>query len=199
MLKRLLFVVVIAYGAYATYTSRSVEHDPGILVKNVPVQRAMGSATPFAHKGYQVTPLAEFSLDARVLSTEHYTLGRESDLSPVDLALGWGPMSDSAVISQLSIRQSGRFYHWSAERLPIPKQAISRNSANMHMVPADARTEKTLKSLRPGEVVRLAGYLIRADAPDGWHWVSSLTRDDSGNGACELVWVKEIARHATAL
>lgn len=198
MLKRLLFVVVIAYGAYATYTSRPVEHNPGILVKDAPNQREI-VATPFTHKGYQVTPLAEFSLEARILGTERYSLGRESDLSPVDLALGWGPMSDSAVISQLSINQSGRFYHWSTPRLPIPKQAISSHSANMHMVPADAQIEKALKNLREGEIVRLAGYLIRADAADGWHWVSSLTRDDSGNGACELVWVKEISRRTATL
>lgn len=199
MLKRLLFVVVVAYGAYATYNSRSVEHDPGVLVTDAPIQSNIGSATPFAHKGYQVTPLADFSLDARILGSEHYSLGRESDLSPVDLALGWGPMSDSAVISQLSISQSGRFYHWSASRLPIPRQAITSHSANMHMVPADTRVEKTLKDLRVGEVVRIEGYLIRADAPDGWRWISSLSRDDSGNGACELVWVREIGRREPTL
>ncbi len=199
MLKRLLFTVIVAYGAYTTYTARPIKHDPGILVNETPNQREIAAATPFAYKGYQVTPLAEFSLEARILGTERYTLGRESDLSPVDLALGWGPMSDSAVTSRLSIRQSGRFYHWSASRLPIPKQAIVSHSANMHMVPADTQIEKTLKSLREGEIVHLAGYLIRADAADGWHWVSSLTRDDSGNGACELVWVREINRRTATL
>ncbi|WP_260291053.1 hypothetical protein [Sedimenticola hydrogenitrophicus] len=199
MLKRLLFVVVITYGAYATYTSRSIEHDPGVLVENAPSQRDPDNSSPFTHKGYRVTPLAEFSLEARILGTKRYTLGRESELSPVDLALGWGPMSDSAVLSQLSIRQSGRFYHWSTERLPIPIQAISRHSANMHMVPADKQTEAGLNNLREGDIIRLAGYLIRADAADGWHWTSSLTRDDTGNGACELVWVREISRRGSTL
>ncbi len=199
MLKRLLFVVAVSYGAYATYNSRSEEHDPGVLVKDTPHQSETGNAKPFTYKGYQVTPLADFSLDARILGTEHYSLGRESDLSPVDLALGWGPMSDSAVISQLSISQSGRFYHWSAPRLPIPREAISNHSANMHMVPADKQVERALMSLREGEIVRIAGHLIRVDAPDGWHWVSSLTREDSGNGACELVWVREVSRHTPSL
>ncbi|WP_428603292.1 hypothetical protein [Sedimenticola sp.] len=199
MLKRLLFVVVIAYGAYATYNTRSVEHDPGVLVTDAPIQRDIGTAAPFTLNGYRVTPLAEFSLEARVLGTERYSLGREADLSPVDLALGWGPMSDSAVLSQISISQSGRFYHWSAARLPIPIQAISRHSANMHMVPADSSVEAELRSVREGDIIHLDGYLIRADAPDGWHWVSSLTRDDTGNGACELVWIKTINRRTTTL
>lgn len=199
MLKRLLFVVVIAYGAYATYNSRSVEHAPGVLADTAPQQRDIGDTAPFTYKGYRVTPLAEFSLEARIPGTGHYTPGRESDLSPVDLALDWGPMSDSAVLSQLSISQSGRFHHWSAERLPMPKQAISLHSAYMHMVPADARAERDLKPLREGEIVRFAGYPIRADAPDGWRWISSLTRNDGGNDAGEPVWVREIGRRGPAL
>lgn len=192
MLKRLIFAAVVLYGAYMSYTARSIDHDPGVLVDTIPSQKAIGKAIPFAHKGFRVTPLAEFNLVARVLGTEHYRLDRGAELSPVDLALGWGPMSDSAVLEKISISQSGRFYHWSATTLPIPIQAISSHSANMHMVPADSRIEKKLNSLREGDIVSLDGFLIRADAEDGWHWVSSLTREDSGNGACELVWVKEI-------
>ena len=35
------------------------------------------------------------------------------------------------------------------------------------------------------EIVR---YEAKIDAADGWHWRSSLTREDDGNGACELVY-----------
>jgi len=62
----------------------------------------------------------------------------------------------------------------------------------MHMIPADDRIEKMLKSVRPGEVVKLSGYLVQVNASDGWHWKSSLTREDTGNGACEVVYVKEL-------
>jgi hypothetical protein len=31
---------------------------------------------------------------------------------------------------------------------------------------------------------------VRADASDGWRWISSLKRTDIGAGACELVWVE---------
>jgi hypothetical protein len=193
MLKRLIFVAIIAYGAYVSYTARSIDHAPGVLVETIPSQNNLANATPFDHNGYRLTPLAEFNLEARILGAERYSLGREADLSPIDLALGWGPMSDSSVLSELSISQSGRFYFWSYRTPPVPAQEITRHSANMHMVPADSRIEKKLKRLREGDIVKLEGYLVRADAKDGWHWVSSLTREDSGNGACELVWVKDIS------
>jgi hypothetical protein len=30
---------------------------------------------------------------------------------------------------------------------------------------------------------------VRVEAADGWSWTSSLTRDDTGPGACEVMWV----------
>ena len=39
-------------------------------------------------------------------------MDRESDLAPVDLALGWGRMSDEAILKDIQISQSGRFYFW---------------------------------------------------------------------------------------
>jgi hypothetical protein len=49
-----------------------------------------------------------------------------------------------------------------------------------------------LKSVRTGQLVKLSGYLVEARAADGWSWRSSLTRDDTGPGACELVWLTEL-------
>ncbi|MGZ8252192.1 MAG: hypothetical protein ACXW1P_07095, partial [Methylophilaceae bacterium] len=85
------------------------------------------------------------------------------------------------------------FYFWHVDAFPIPREEIETHSANMHMIPANSLVEKTLKSVRVGQVVSVSGYLVEAKAPDGWHWKSSLTRNDTGNGACELVLVKAIS------
>ena len=141
----------------------------------------------------RLTPLAGISLDARVLGREDYRLGREADFSPTDLALGWDQMRDDAVLDKLKISQSGRWYHyrWKDEP-PLPVDEIVRSSANMHMVPASDDVAQALRRIKPGQRVRINGWLVRIDADDGWHWKSSLRRDDSGGGACELVYVCEI-------
>jgi len=41
-------------------------------------------------------------------------------------------------------------------------------------------------------VIALHGRLIEAQRSDGWHWRSSLRRDDTGAGACELVLVDAV-------
>ena len=187
---RWLFVLVLAYAAWSGWHARAVSHAPGVLVESAPQQSDLATPLPPVERaGYRLTPLETFSLEARVLGAERYRFDREADLSPVDLALGWGAMSDSAVLAAIDISQGGRFYYWHAQQFPIPRRAIETHSANMHMIPATRDIERALKSVRPGQIVKLAGYLVEARAADGWTWRSSLSRDDTGAGACELVWV----------
>jgi hypothetical protein len=181
---------VPAAPAPAAGSSPGCPMPPGVA-GDVPLQSPVpASVAPFRLAIAELQPLAGFSIDARVLSREDYSVGRESKLSPTDLALGWGPMRDEDVLSRMSFSQSARWYHyrWSGAA-PLPPGEIARSSANMHMIPSDIATASALHRVRPGERVRIDGWLVQATAPDGWQWRSSLTRDDVGNGACEVVYV----------
>lgn len=157
-----------------------------------PVQSPTRDA-PFAFRGYQVTPLADFAVRARVLSREDYSLGREADLSPLDLALGWKRMADPAVYGPLNIIQSGRWYRYSwRDQPPIAVQEIIESSANMHIIPATPAVERALKKVRQGGYIRITGKLVEVSHPSGWRWTSSLTRSDSGASSCELVFVESV-------
>ena len=192
-MKRWLLVALIAFGAWQWCEGRGVERAPGVLVAGEPEQHTISVALPpFQVKGYTLKALARFSMTARVLGVEPYYFDRGADLAPVDLTLGWGPMSDTSVLSKLSISQGGRFYYWRVSELPIPRRDIEVNSANMHLIPATPAVERQLKRARVGNIVQFSGYLVEARAGDGWRWVSSLTRDDTGAGACELIWVEQI-------
>lgn len=140
----------------------------------------------------KVQPLAGFSIEARVLGREDYHFGREAEFSPTDLALGWGRMTEDAVLSRLEISQASRWYRyrWN-DAPPIPLQEIIRSSANMHMIPADDAVAAALRRIERGDRVRIDGWLVQIEGKD-WRWRSSLTRDDSGGGACELVYVCSI-------
>jgi len=167
---------------------------PGIYAPDDPVQIS-SNAPSFEYNGYTITPLAEFWIQAKVLSKKKYSTGREADVSPVDLALGWGRMSDESVLDELKIWQSNRWYRWRTDDFPIPRQEIESHSGNMHIIPASDIILSILNTVRKGDIVEFSGKLVRVDADDGWHWVSSLRRSDVGDHSCEVVWVEEIMIH----
>ncbi len=135
-------------------------------------------------------PLAGFSIGARVLSRRDYDGDREARYAPLDLALGWGRMREDAVLAQLDISQSNRWYHYRwRDQPPLPIDEIVRSSANMHLIPASPTVAAALDGVAAGDNVRIDGWLVRIDAPDGWRWRSSLSREDHGGGACELIYV----------
>ena len=169
---------------------------PRVASGELPLQTDVpGSLAPFALEAATLTPLAGFSVEARVLSREDYRSGRESDLSPTDLALGWARMTEDAVIDALDIRQSSRWYRYEwSDQPPLPPSEIVRSSANMHMIPGSDSVAQALAGVHKGERVRIDGWLVEANAGDGWRWRSSTRRDDTGAGACEVVYVCGITR-----
>ena len=184
-------VLVCGWGAYDGYVHRDRHHPPGQIAPDEPRQRNIANATPFRSGEFLLTPRAEFSAEARVLAKENYYIDAGAKLIPVDFAMGWGPMSDTALIERLRISQSGRFYFWAySGEAPAPLEEIIRSSANMHLIPADAAVKKMLSAARVGDVLAIEGDLVDAKNDGGWFLKTSLTRDDVGAGACEIVYVK---------
>ena len=192
-MKKLLIITILIAASWQLMTIEyEVVLGPGIQAPEPPVQ-----TTPFSpqeHKSgeYTITPLAEFHIRAKVLAKKKYYFGREADLSPFDLVLGWGKMSDEEVLKQINISQSNRFYLWSVDQFPISRTEIETQSANMHLIPANDEINLLMKQVRKGEIIEIYGSLVRVDTKEGWRWISSMKRNDTGSGACEVVWVEEL-------
>jgi hypothetical protein len=192
--ERMGILSVVAFVSLAGgcwWQGRPMAQGPGVLAPDDPVQTDPASRETWTFRNHTLSPLAAFEIRARVLSTERYRFDRPSELSPVDFALGWGPMSDSRILQSFTIQQRGRWYFWSTPRLPISQAEVITHSANMHMIPATQEVASRLLAVRAGQVVALRGQLVRADGKDGWHWISSLTRSDTGDGSCEVLWVEQ--------
>ncbi|NVJ58794.1 MAG: hypothetical protein HWE27_00305 [Gammaproteobacteria bacterium] len=157
-----------------------------------PKQQNLSSKNSFKINKTLITPLAEFEIAARVLGVEPYYFDRGASISPVDLALGWGVMAKPETLAHINISQRNRWYYWRTENDNVALRDIQVNSANMHMVPANDLIAKKLKSVASGQFINIKGKLIQAEEEGGWRWRSSLTRQDTGGGACELIYVEEV-------
>ena len=201
-MKRILIGGVVLAGLWfafgRTKPPKVVDAPPAAVVsvsseREAPRQDAVTQPHAFVMNGYELITLAQFGLTARALSVTGYRTGRESDLSPMDVAFGWGRMSESPVSERLSISQGNRWYYWRYEgEPPIPPQEIETSSANMHLIPADVGVARTLGSIRKGQIVKLSGYLVEVKSKDGWGWRSSLSREDRGQGSCEVIFVQSV-------
>lgn len=141
----------------------------------------------------QIVELQSYEGTFRVLSRKDYHSGREAEFSPIDLAVGWGDMAKPDIYKHVDISQRNRWYYWRVEdQPPIALREIAVQSANMHIVPATAQVAEQLKKIKKDDLVNLKGALIEIQTPDGWRWRSSLSREDTGSGACELMRVDSV-------
>ena len=193
-----LAVLAVLVGVYGVLADRPLKWRPGVLINSSPLQQPLAEPVRLTRsefpqaEGYQITARASFTAEARVLGREPYYLGPFAEVSPLDLAVGWGVMSDSAFLERLRIRQSGRFFRWRAQDIALDTNVVNNHSANWHILPARGQVRDELKRLRVGDLIEISGYLVDIDGPDGWKTRTSLTRDDTGDGACEVIWVEKL-------
>lgn len=187
----MVLLVILAYWYYkANYTYR---FPPGKeQAPDEPIQREVKEKLQWSRNGYLIKALAEWEMKVRVIIAERYRTGREADLSPMDLTVAWGPASDTGELQKCTFYKLNRFYRCEWSDPTVDGKMMMRHTANMHMIGVDEDMDDRLTDVRREDIVTVKGYLVRVDAPDGWHWKSSLSRNDSGNGACELILVTEL-------
>ena len=187
--------IVAASKAWGEWEHRAISPADGVLAPNEPLQTDADGAPAIVLGRWTLTPRARYDITARILSREEYRFDPIADLAPLDLALGWGPLSDNRVLQAFKVSQGARFYSWRpvTESLPIELGEVTRSSANTHVIPADAAVTAKLDRLRlGGQVVHLTGLLVDGTRDDGMTIRTSLTRTDSGAGACEFMLVQQV-------
>jgi len=148
VLKGIVLLLAALYALNRLFCG-DVRPPDGVLAPSPPRQEAAPEALRWTIADHQLTALARYEIEARVLGTERYRYDRGAALSPIDFAVGWGPMSANAVLDTLEISQYGRFYfYWTDEAPLIEFSEMGRHAANMHLIPADDTIRSTLLAVR---------------------------------------------------
>jgi hypothetical protein len=196
ILRNTLYAALVIWAVWQAgdqWLLRDVHPPDGQIAPLEPVQSVLDAPATVRHGRWRLVERASYDITARILHREDYRFDPLSDLIPEDLALGWGPMSDNRMLVSFSITQGARFYTWQAlQSLPLPRQVVVTHSANTHVIPADAQVRRALARLRTGQVVHLVGTLIDGVRDDGMRIHTSLSRNDQGPGACEVMLVDTV-------
>jgi len=99
--------------------------------------------------------------------------------------------------NKIEITQSNRFYFWHINSFDkISRQQIEINSANVHISPYNEEIEKQINDLKKDDLIYLEGYLVNIlDESNNYRFISSLSRTDTGAGACEVLLVTGVKKY----
>ena len=144
---------------------------------------------------WRMSPRATYLITARVLRSQPYD-DWQAQFVPVDVALGWGKVSDPAVDRWIDWWQEGRWYYYQRPRnAPLSQTYIREHSANVHLIPATETVAAALLQLKTNDMVIMEGLLVDVEAGrDGQmqQFYTSLTRLDEGDSSCEILYVERL-------
>ncbi len=156
---------------------------------------------------YTVRPLFQYELTGLVVSKHnadtwwdqiHAQWGDK--LNVTDLCVIWGNNARSARYRELDY-SSGQFVCYvQTQSNEVWRTFDIYSLSNNHMLTDESAIARVLKDVRVGDQIHFRGYLAEYSHHHefAFHRGTSITRTDTGNGACETVFTTEaqIIRHA---
>lgn len=168
--------------------TRSSPLQKSVSRKPIPVYFQSGTA--------QLKPVAEYRLTGIIKGIKTYKRDWNSRLSPVDLVIVWGNLTRAAWDRFMTYRQHNRWYYYRYRSgFPGTESYIVTHSSNNHIIPASSNLRKALRRLQKNQAISLEGYLVKIDAMfrnRRYWWNTSLTRQDTGDGSCEVFYVEQM-------
>jgi len=177
-------------------------------VHNPPVQTpvADGHGIDLTRYGYDfhMTPTFDYEITGFIVSKREYGtfgLSRSDRVIPYDICMIWGWNAFSLVYQaeDLKFSQRGRFCFIQYQKTHIKDDELSNN----HLIPASDDVSDVLDGLMAGDQIRMRGKLVNVHAKlsedsftlldaEEFSMKSSTNREDTGGGACEVIYLEEV-------
>ncbi|MFC1663358.1 hypothetical protein ACFL04_04330 [Patescibacteria group bacterium] len=147
----------------------------------------------------ELIPLYNYST-AGLVVTDHrsgvwYDYAHKNDpFNTRDLCLVWGQNLTSGSYNKGSYKSGDFTCYWDFKTWDDYNSFSSLHIANNHLIPANSEIENKINSVAVGDVVQITGQLVNYQVSDETSTTygsrtTSTTRSDTGNGACEVIYV----------
>lgn len=163
-------------------------------------QRTRKKAFDVQYKGvdYRVEPKFEYELFGMIVSYRHHNgqsrMHRLSGdhLNMLDVCVIWGDNTANQRLNKISF-WNGIFTCNVQTRDQAAWDAFDMYQlSNNHLISADERIRDKVSGIRIGDQIRVRGHLASYRGPVGTRGTST-TRQDTGDGACETIYVEDFA------
>lgn len=149
---------------------------------------------------YTIQPLYKYELYGLVVSKHDSLTWWDSihkewndHLNVADLCVVWGSNIQSDVYQKISF-SSGQFVcNFSTSSDEAYKAFDQSAVSNNHLITDDKSITAALRNVRVGDQIHLRGFLAEYSHNHGFPFKrgTSIVRTDTGNGACETVYLKD--------
>jgi len=172
--------------------------------KKQPIQTELPAGTePFSvsidqDATYLIGPKYEYQVTGLVVSTHdtqgfwditHYRWG--DSLNVRDICVLFGESLNSDDYKKINFRSGDYtcFFSWED---PDLQDFNIFDVANNHLLSENKEIALKLARIKPGDQILIKGYLATYSNDKGFFRGTSTTRQDTGDGACETIYVKEV-------
>jgi hypothetical protein len=138
---------------------------------------------------------ASYTLRGMLVSKHKYPTGPMDEVARYDYAIIWGKVPDW--LQYVKFTQSLRYCLYNYQlSTPVDAAYLSLHMSNNHLVVPNKNIYNALATAHKGDLIEIDGYLVNILANlkrrGTTNWNTSLTREDTGNGACEVLYVKKL-------
>mgnify|MGYP001820707561 CR=1 FL=1 len=178
-------------------------------IDNEPVQKATHKK-PFEARyrdvNYEVAPEFDYELYGMVVSYRHHDgdsrmhMRSNDHLNMLDVCVIWGDNTDNPWLDKIDF-WNGIFTCNVKTRDQAAWDAFDMYQlSNNHLISDDDLIRDQVKDIRIGDQIKVSGYLSSYGSEGGDKRGTSTTRLDTGDGACETIFVNrfEIVKAATS-
>ncbi len=161
----------------------------------------------FNEVGYRIEPEYAYDITGMVVSYRHHNEDNSrmhalanDHLNMLDVCVIWGDNTGNERLDKISF-WNGLFTCNVKTRDQQAWDAFDMNQlSNNHLLSDDEFIRRQVKKIRIGDQIRVRGFLASYATEGGSVRGTSTTRTDTGNGACETIYVRtfEIVRAATS-
>ena len=148
---------------------------------------------------YQIEPLYDYELYGVVVSFQHHNGERmlhedwNDHLNVADLCVVWGANTQALDLNAFKF-WNGQFTCFFRTRDQAAWRQFDPTAlSNNHLLADDAYLRRRIENVRVGDQSRLRGQLASYSHAGGFQRGTSTSRTDTGNGACETIYVNDFA------
>ena len=202
-----LLLIILCVSFFLRKNIHSVTEIHPLLFEQ-PLQETLRISEPFEfqQKGYlyRLTPLYDYEIAALIVSKIDYSIFsiyKYESIFSVDLCLVWGENLVRRLHQNdaLSFKQDCRWC-WAYWKKDIGFNM--KEFANTHLLITDPKIERKVDGLLAGDQVIVKGKLVDVEAdlvakkddftPTHISWSTSESREDTGAGSCEVLYVEDV-------